>query len=197
VPDKRAQKNLKKISGFISETAPNGPHTGDRKSIVNGGQERCIGQERGPDSPGTANVSDDKKGTEHMTKKKDMALLIEGLRRISSDFTALADELEGKPSVNEEEKPAVTAETTEASTPEAAPEQEPVQEAPDKKEAPAEPAAPALEMSDVRKILADQSRKGYTDKVKQILSNHGASKLSELAESEYAAVVKEAEALDG
>lgn len=52
-------------------------------------------------------------------------------------------------------------------------------------------------MQDVRKILADKSRKGYTDKVKQILTDHGASKLSELAESEYAAVVKEAEALDG
>lgn len=177
--------------------APNGPLTGGRNLAVNGGQERCIEQERGLDSPGTANVSDDKKGTEHMTKKKDMALLIEGLRRISSDFTALADELEGKPSVNEEEKTAVTTETTEASTPEAAPEQEPGQETPVTKEAPAEPAAPALEMSDVRKILADQSRKGYTDKVKQILSNHGASKLSELAKSEYAAVVKEAEALDG
>lgn len=133
-----------------------------------------------------------------MTKKKDMALLIEGLRKISSDFTALADELEGKPSVNnEEEKPAISAETTEAAAPKEVPEQEPVQETPVTKEAPAEPAAPALEMSDVRKILADQSRKGYTDKVKQILSDHGASKLSELAESEYAAAVKEAEALDG
>jgi hypothetical protein len=142
-------------------------------------------------------VSDDKKGTEHMTKKKDMALLIEGLRRISSDFTALADELEGKPSVNEEVKPAITAATTEGSTPEEASEQETAQEAPVTEEAPAESETPAYTMQDVRKILADKSRKGYTDKVKQILSNHGASKLSELAESEYAAVVKEAEALDG
>lgn len=52
-------------------------------------------------------------------------------------------------------------------------------------------------MSDVRKILADKSRKGYTDKVKAILTAHGAEKLCALPESEYAAVVKEAEALDG
>lgn len=132
-----------------------------------------------------------------MAKKKDMALLIEGLRRIGSDFTALADELEGKPSVNDEVKPAISAETTKESIPEEALEQEPVQDVSTTKEAPTEPAAPVYEMSDVRKFLADKSRKGYTDKVKAILEAHGAEKLSALPESEYAAVVKEAEALDG
>lgn len=132
-----------------------------------------------------------------MAKKKDMALLIEGLRRIGSDFTALADELEGKPSVNDEVKPAIAAETTEESISEEAPEQEPVQDVPTTKEAPTEPTAPVYAMSDVRKVLADKSRKGYTDKVKAILEAHGAEKLSALPESEYAAVVKEAEALDG
>lgn len=150
-----------------------------------------------PGATGTESMSNDKKGTEHMTKKKDMALLIEGLRKIGSDFTALADVLEGKPSTNEEVKPAITADTAKESVPEKAPEQAAVQESPSADATPAEPAAPTYEMSDVRKILADKSRKGYTDKVKQILVNHGASKLSELAESEYAAVVKEAEALDG
>ena len=132
-----------------------------------------------------------------MTKKKDMALLIEGLRRISSDFTAIADELEGKPSINEEVKPNITAEASKGSSPEEASELDPAQETPVTTEAPAESETPAYTMQDVRKILADKSRKGYTDKVKQILTDHGASKLSELAESEYAAVVKEAEALDG
>lgn len=132
-----------------------------------------------------------------MAKKKDMALLIEGLRRIGSDFTALADELEDKPSINDEVKPAIAAETTKESISEEAPKQEPVQDVPTTKEAPTEPAAPVYEMSDVRKILADKSRKGYTDKVKAILEAHGVKKLSALPESEYAAVVKEAEALDG
>ena len=132
-----------------------------------------------------------------MAKKKDMALLIEGLRRIGSDFTALADELEDKPSVNDEVKPAISAETTKESISEEAPKQEPVQDVPTTKETPTEPAAPVYEMSDVRKILADKSRKGYTAKVKAILEAHGVKKLSALPESEYAAVVKEAEALDG
>ena len=93
-----------------------------------------------------------------MTKKKDMALLIEGLRRISSDFNALADELEGKPSINEEVKPAITVETSEGSTPEKASEQDLAQEAPVTEESPAESETPAYTMQDVRKILADKSR---------------------------------------
>lgn len=62
--------------------------------------------------------------------------------------------------------------------------------------APAKEAA-SYTMQDVRKILADKSREGYTDRVKAILEAHGANKLSALPESEYAAVVREAEALDG
>ena len=116
--------------------------------------------------------------------KKDIPLLIEGLRRISNDFTELADELEGKTSKKDTE--------TEAAPAEIATVQDPVEET-----APTEPETPAYTMQDVRKILADKSRKGYTDKVKAILAARGAEKLSTLSDSEYASVVKEAEALDG
>lgn len=127
--------------------------------------------------------SNDKKGKTAMTKK-DIPLLIEGLRRISNDFTELADELEGKTSKKDTE--------TEAAPAEIATVQDPVEET-----APTEPETPAYTMQDVRKILADKSRKGYTDKVKAILAARGAEKLSTLSDSEYASVVKEAEALDG
>lgn len=129
-----------------------------------------------------------------MTKKKDISLLIEGFRRISEDFTALADVLEGKASNEETEQASATVKEAVANE---APAPEEVTEKPVEEATPAEPESPAYTLQDVRKILADKSRKGYTDKVKQILTDHGASKLSELAESEYAAVVKEAEALDG
>ena len=128
-----------------------------------------------------------------MTKKKDIPLLIEGLRRISADVTALADALEGKPSTEDAEPsaPEVPAEETAPAKTET-PTPEPVEAA-----APMEPEAPAYTFTDVREILADKSRKGYTDKVKATITAHGADRLSDIPESEYAAVVAEAEALDG
>lgn len=165
--------------------------------------------------------SDDKKGNTAMTKKKEIPLLIEGLRRISADVTALADVLEGAPSTKDnpvETEPAKDA-VSEASAPEthapavpdtASAEQyfeeipAPVREAESTESAApaettnaAEPEAPVYTFADVRKILADKSRKGYTDKVKAIITAHQAERLSDIPESEYAAVVAEAEALDG
>lgn len=53
--------------------------------------------------------------------------------------------------------------------------------------------APALE--DVRAVLADKSRQGYTSEVKEILRRHGAEKLSAVDPADYAAVLAEAEVL--
>ena len=47
----------------------------------------------------------------------------------------------------------------------------------------------------LRSRLSDISRSGHTAEVKELLAKHGAEKLSELAESEYAVVMKEAQAL--
>lgn len=69
-----------------------------------------------------------------------------------------------------------------------------VQKEPEKKEAPA-PAKPALTFIDVRKLLSEKSRAGHTAEVKALLQKYGADKLSELAESNYAAVAAEAEVL--
>lgn len=65
---------------------------------------------------------------------------------------------------------------------------------PEKTEAPA-PTKLALTFIDVRKILSKKSRAGHTAEVKALLQKYGADKLSELAESHYAAVVAEAEVL--
>lgn len=129
-----------------------------------------------------------------MTKKKDISLLIEGLRRISDEFTALADILEGKSSNEETEQTSAPVKEAVANE---APSSEAITEKTVEEAAPAEPDSATYTLQDVRKILADKSRKGYTDKVKAILEAHGAEKLSALPESEYAAVVKEAEVLDG
>lgn len=53
----------------------------------------------------------------------------------------------------------------------------------------------AVTLTEVRAVLAGKSREGFTEEVKQLLMKHGAEKLSGIAESEYAALLKEAENL--
>ena len=59
------------------------------------------------------------------------------------------------------------------------------------------PEAPekAVTLTEVRAVLANKSRAGFTEEVKQLLMKHGAEKLSGIAESEYAVLLKEAESL--
>ena len=69
----------------------------------------------------------------------------------------------------------------------------PVDEQPEE----SKPEAPekAVTLTEVRAVLAGKSREGFTEEVKQLLMKHGAEKLSGIAESEYAALLKEAERL--
>ena len=52
-----------------------------------------------------------------------------------------------------------------------------------------------LTLENVRAVLADKSRDGYSSEVKELLKKHGADKLSEINPSEYTAVKNEAEAI--
>ena len=52
-----------------------------------------------------------------------------------------------------------------------------------------------LTLEDVRTILAEKSRNGFTEQVREIIAKHGARKLSEIDPGEYAAVVAEVEVL--
>ena len=54
---------------------------------------------------------------------------------------------------------------------------------------------PAITLEQVRAVLADKSRHGYTSEVKALLHRHGADKLSEIVSSEYETLLAEAEAL--
>lgn len=53
----------------------------------------------------------------------------------------------------------------------------------------------AVTLTEVRAVLANKSRAGFTEEVKQLLMKHGAEKLSGIAETEYAALLEEAEKL--
>ena len=50
-----------------------------------------------------------------------------------------------------------------------------------------------IRLEDVRTVLAAKSRDGYGAQVRELITKHGGSKLSDIDPSEYGAVLKEAE----
>ena len=58
-----------------------------------------------------------------------------------------------------------------------------------------EAAKPELTLEQVRAVLAEKSRGGYTAQVRELLVKHGAAKLSDIDPAEYPALLAEAEVL--
>lgn len=52
-----------------------------------------------------------------------------------------------------------------------------------------------ITLEEVRAVLAEKSRAGHTAKVRELLENYGATKLSEIEPSQYASLLAEAEVL--
>jgi hypothetical protein len=52
-----------------------------------------------------------------------------------------------------------------------------------------------LTLTDVRKVLAEKSREGFTDQVRALLEKYGADKLSAIDPSKYKDLISEAECL--
>ena len=65
----------------------------------------------------------------------------------------------------------------------------------DAKAAKQEPEEKPLTLEEVRAVLAEKSRSGHTEEVRELLDKHGADKLSEIDPAEYAALLAEAEVL--
>lgn len=65
----------------------------------------------------------------------------------------------------------------------------------DTKVAKQEPVEKPLTLEEVRAVLAEKSRSGHTEEVRELLAKHGADKLSEIDPAEYAALLAEAEVL--
>ena len=57
------------------------------------------------------------------------------------------------------------------------------------------PTSKPLTLEEVRAVLAEKSRNGYTAKIRELLEKHGAAKLSEIDPKNYAALLAEAEVL--
>ena len=59
----------------------------------------------------------------------------------------------------------------------------------------AAPAAPQLTLEQVRAVLADKSRMGFTAEIRSLLQKYGAVKLSGIDPANYKALVADAEVL--
>ena len=105
-------------------------------------------------------------------KKKEITVLIEGLRKLSADAAEIADLLAGTETPSkEQEKPA-----------------EPV---PEETQPAEEPPAKTYSKEEVRAILADKSRAGFRAEVKALLTAHGAKQLSDITDPEELAALAE------
>ena len=106
-----------------------------------------------------------------MSKTSDMAQAIEELRGAAATINDIANWLTGAFSGDTE---------------------------PEANAAPA-PAAkepePVLAFEDVRAILADKSREGFTAQIRELLQKYGASKLSEVDVKNYKALIADVEGL--
>ena len=60
---------------------------------------------------------------------------------------------------------------------------------------PAQEEAPAPSLEQVRAILADKSREGFTAQIRELLQKYGADRLSEVDPMHYRALIHEAEDL--
>jgi len=109
-----------------------------------------------------------------MSKVKLLLDVIEDMRSLADSLQAVADSMkENEPQAEKPAKPKKIAAKDAAATKEEKP----------------------LTLEDVRAVLADKSRKGYTAEVKALLLKHGADKLSDIRPTEYQSLLADAEVL--
>lgn len=103
-----------------------------------------------------------------MSKMSEMAMTIKKLRNTAAAITDVANYLEQQFSGNDTE------------------------EQPEEK---ALMQKPALTLEQVRAVLADKSRQGFTAEIRTLLQKYGASKLSGINPAHYEALLHDAEVL--
>ena len=127
-----------------------------------------------------------------MSQIKLLLDVVENMRSLADSLQTLADAV-----VSDEEMPAAGG-VTEGQELEAGNSDQRLDQNPAAEPEPAEPdareqTAPSLE--EVRRVLAQKSRSGYTAQVREMLIRHGADRLSAIDPKEYAAMLAEAEVL--
>ena len=106
-----------------------------------------------------------RKEEDKMSKMAEVAEIINALRDVASSINSIADDLTDMFSYS-------------SKTPEIAPATE-----------------KAMSLEEVRAILADKSRDGFTAQIRDLLQKYGASKLSEIDPANYKALIADAEVL--
>lgn len=116
-----------------------------------------------------------------MGKVSELSMLVDELKKCGETLIGISDELKEMFS---------SAESEQAPAPE--PEKKPAVKP---KEEPKPPEPKAVTLEEVRAVLADKSRAGFTAQVKELLKKHGADKLSAVDPAEYKALLADAEVL--
>ena len=112
-----------------------------------------------------------------MSKVNEKTAMIEEIKKCSESLILISEQMSFVANAMKEMMAELKAES-EKSVPEQQPEKE-----------------KTLALTEVRKILADKSRAGFTAEIKKLLIKHGAEKLSEIAPTEYVALVADVEVL--
>ncbi|MVX64251.1 DNA ligase [Clostridium chromiireducens] len=113
-----------------------------------------------------------------MGKMSKLSAELDELRKCGETLIGISDTLRELFSTTEEEKPS----------------KEPKKEEAMAEETP-KPETKALSLIDVRAVLSEKSRNGYTADVKALLLKYGADKLSDINSKDYEALLAEAEVI--
>lgn len=111
-----------------------------------------------------------------MGKVSELSQLIEELKHCGNTLIGVSEELKNLFSSSEEVKETEPNTKTAEEVPAKAPKKEKL-----------------LSLEDVRAVMADKSRKGYTAEVKALLTKRGVNRLSDVDAKDYAALLAEVE----
>ena len=108
-----------------------------------------------------------------MGKVNELLQLIEELNRCGNTLIDISEELKNLFSGSEEDSRKAKTKTAEKASKE----------------------EKTISLEDVRAVMADKSRKGYTAEVKALLTKRGVNKLSDINPKDYAALLAEVEVI--
>lgn len=111
-----------------------------------------------------------------MGKVSELSMLVDELKKCGETLISISEELTEMFSSEETEKQSVKKKVSKGEEQETPVEQE-------------------LTLEEVRAVLADKSRAGFTEQVRELLKKHGADKLSAVDPAEYKALLADAEVL--
>lgn len=104
-----------------------------------------------------------------MSKTKLLLDVVDNMRSLAESIQAVAEVMAGSEVTQSAQKESPTAES--------------------------KPVAKAVSLEQVRAVLADKSQAGFTAEVRMLLEKYGASKLSQIDQANYTALLADAEAL--